>query len=91
MALRGRPVLLDTNAILEAWRTGAWKALAGGHRLETVETATMETHTGFQRRRPEQQVDPAALRQSLHAVHDVTDLDRARLALGKRRSRKIGL
>lgn len=81
MALRGRPVLLDTNAILEAWRIGSWKALAGGHRLETMEMVTMETHTGFQRRRPEQQIDPAVLRQSLHAVHAVTDLDRARLAL----------
>ena len=59
MARRGRPVLLDTSAIVEAWRIGSWKALAGGHRLETGETVTMETHTGFQRRRPEQQIDPA--------------------------------
>lgn len=81
MALRGRPVLLDTNTIIEAWRVGGWKALAGGHRLETVETVTMETHTGFQRRRREQQIDPAVLRQSLHAVHQVDDLARAELAL----------
>jgi hypothetical protein len=42
--------LLDTNAIIEAWRAGGWKALADGHRLETVETVVMETHAGFQRR-----------------------------------------
>jgi len=81
MALRGRPVLLDTNTIIEAWRVGGWKALAGGHRLETVETVTMETLTGFQRRRREQQIDPAVLRQSLQAVHKVEDIARAELAL----------
>jgi hypothetical protein len=81
VALRGRPVLLDTNAILEAWRVRAWKALAGGHFLETVEMVVAETHTGFQRRSREQQIDQTVLRQSLKAIHVVSDLHRAALAL----------
>jgi hypothetical protein len=71
------PVLLDTNVILECWRVGAWRALAGGYRLETVEACEAETQTGFQRRRPEQQIDAALLRDSLYAIHAVTDAERA--------------
>jgi hypothetical protein len=41
------PVLLDTNVILECWRIDAWRALAGGYRLETVEACEAETQTGF--------------------------------------------
>ena len=37
----------------------------------------IETQTGFQRRRPEQQIDNAALRASLAAVHKVGDAERA--------------
>lgn len=81
MVLRGRPVLLDTNAVLEAWRIGAWKALAGGHLLETVEMVVTETQTGFQRRRREQQVDLADLRRGLKAVHAPGLAERARLAI----------
>lgn len=81
LILRGRPVLLDTNAIIEAWRVNGWKALAGGHTLETVETVVMETHTGFQRRRREQQIDQAVLKGSLRVVHAVSDIQRAELAL----------
>jgi hypothetical protein len=71
------PVLLDTNVILECWRVGAWRALAGGYRLETVEACEAETQTGFQRRRPEQQIDAVLLRDSLNAIHAVTDAERA--------------
>src|ERR671919_452934 len=56
------PVLLDTNVILECWRIDAWRALAGGYRLETVEACEAETQTGFQRRRPDQQIEAAGLR-----------------------------
>ena len=45
------PVLVDTNVILECWRVGAWRALAGGYGVETVEDCVTETQTGFQRRR----------------------------------------
>jgi hypothetical protein len=71
------PVLLDTNVILECWRVGAWRALAGGYRLETVEACEAETQTGFQRRRPEQQIGAALLRASFGAIHAVTDAERA--------------
>jgi hypothetical protein len=66
------PVLVDTNVILECWRVGSWRALAGGYVVETVEDCVTETQTGFQRRRPERRIDAAALRQSLVQVHEVT-------------------
>jgi hypothetical protein len=71
------PVLVDTNVILEAHRTNAWKALRGGLRLETVEACIVETQTGAQRRRPEQRIDEATLRADFKAVHGVTDRERA--------------
>ena len=74
-------VLVDTNVILEAYRSGSWPALAGGYDVETVEACVTETRTGFQRRRPERQIDVAGLRESLAAVHGVAPLDRARLAV----------
>ncbi|MDE2792668.1 MAG: hypothetical protein OXI81_19925 [Paracoccaceae bacterium] len=74
-------VLVDTNVILEAYRSGSWLALAGGYDVETVEACVTETQTGFQRRRPERQIDVAGLRESLAAVHGVARLDRARLAV----------
>lgn len=73
------PVLVDTNVILECWRVGSWRALAGGYSVETVEDCVTETQTGFQRRRPEQRIDAAALRQSLAQVHNVSA---AQLAAG---------
>jgi hypothetical protein len=75
------PVLVDTNAILEAHRVGSWRALASGYGVETVEACVTETQTGFQRRRPEQQIDPGALRTSLAAVHDLDDAARAVVAV----------
>lgn len=49
-------VLVDTNAIIEAHRTGVWRALAGGYQVESVEDCVIETQTGFQWRRPEQSI-----------------------------------
>ena len=70
-------VLVDTNAIIEAWRVDAWRSLAGGYALETVEECVIETQTGYQKRRPEQQIDREALRAGLKAVHKVSDAERA--------------
>ena len=75
------PVLVDTNVILEAYRVGLWRALAGGYSVETVEDCVTETQTGFQRRRPERQIDARELRVSLGAVHSVKNLERAELAV----------
>lgn len=74
-------LLLDTNVILEAHRTGSWRALVGGYRVETVEDCVTETQTGFQRRRTEQQIDVAELRASLGTVHPVGNLERAELKI----------
>jgi hypothetical protein len=68
---------VDTNAILEAWRVDAWRALRGGYALETVEECVIETQTGFQKRRPEQRIDREALLAGLQAVHKVSDAGRA--------------
>ena len=78
---RGALVLVDTNTIIEAYRTRAWAALAGGWRVETVEDCVTETQTGFQRRRPEQSIASDELRASLAAVHAATDRQRAELVL----------
>lgn len=81
MARYSGPVLVDTNVILECWRVHAWKALAGGYGVETVEDCVIETQTGFQRRRAEQQIDNAQLRASLAAVHKVGNQEYAAIAV----------
>src|SRR4029077_1909835 len=81
MARHRGPVLVDTNVILECWRIGAWKALSSGYAVETVEDCVIETQTGYQRRRAEQQIGQAALVASLKAVHKVSDSDRAAAAV----------
>ena len=74
-------VLVDTNVIIEAHRTGAWAALAGTCGVETVEDCVIETQTGYHGRTHEQLIDARDLRASLTAVHDVTDSERAELAV----------
>jgi hypothetical protein len=70
-------VLVDTNVIIECHRAGGWRALAGGFSVETVTDCVAETQTGAQRRRPEQRIDEAGLRESLAAVHDVDKAQQA--------------
>ncbi len=74
-------LLVDTNVILEAHRAGSWRALTGAYRVETVEDCVTETQTGFQRRRPERQIDETELRNRLASAHAVTDLQRSVLAI----------
>jgi len=81
MARHRGPVLVDTNVILECWRIGAWKAFSSGYAVETVEDCVIETQTGYQRRRAEQQIDQATLQASLAAVHKVSDSERAAAAV----------
>lgn len=81
MVRHSGPVLVDTNVILESHRVGAWRALAGGYRVETVEDCVMETQTGFQQRREERQIDERELRAALKAVHAVEDREHAELAV----------
>jgi len=77
MARHKGSVLVDTNVILECWRIGAWRALAGGYRVESVEKCVEETQTGMQRRTPEENIDEAVLRGTLHGVHSVSEAERA--------------
>jgi hypothetical protein len=81
MPVHAGPVLVDTNTILEAHKKGCWVALASRYRLETVEDCFIETQTGAQKRRPEEQIDGEALRSSLSAVHKVTMRERASLEI----------
>ena len=74
-------VLLDTNTIIESHRVGAWRALAGGYRAETVEDCVTETQTGFQLRQPEQLIVASELRASLAGEHAVGNRERAELAV----------
>ena len=76
-------MLVDTNAIIEAYRTRSWRALSGGWRVETVDACMAETQTGFQLRLKEETIDLAGLRSSLAAVHSVSVRERAELALRK--------
>ena len=78
----GTTVLVDTNAIIEAHRAGAWRALTGAYPVETVEDCVAETQTGFQRRRAEQMINVNELRASLASVHSVSNLERAEFCTG---------
>lgn len=50
---------------------GCWRALARGYRVETIEDCLTETQTGFQRLRPEPEINASGLRASLTAIHSV--------------------
>lgn len=76
MPHRTDPILVDTNVILECHRTSVWAALTGGYRVETVVNCVTETQTGFQRRRPDQQIDIASLRR-LANISPVSAADHA--------------
>ena len=74
-------MLVDTNAIIEAHRTGVWAGLAGAYGVETVEDCVAETQAGYHRRPQEQRINIGDLQSSLAAVHGVADRERAELAL----------
>jgi hypothetical protein len=74
-------LLVDTMTILDTHKWAAWGALSGGYHVETVEDCVVETQTGFQRRRPEEQIDAVQLRKDLKAVHNVTEVQRANVLL----------
>lgn len=72
-------MLVDANVIIESHRIRAWRALAGGYRIETVEDCVTETQTGFQLRRMEQLIALRELRASLAVQHSVSDRERVEL------------
>ena len=81
MARHTGAVLVDTNIILESYRVGSWRALAGGYGVHTVEECVDETQAGSQRREPERRIDEVELRGSLAVVHSVGPKERAELAI----------
>ena len=80
MARHRGAVPVDTNVILEAHRTGSWRAFTGGYAVETAEDYVTETQPDFQRRRPEHRIDQAELRDRLVGTHAVGERERAVLA-----------
>lgn len=71
-------VLVDTNVIIEAHRTGCWNTIANYFAVETVQKVIEETQTGAQNRSPETLIDEKTLRATMHHVYDVTDQMRAK-------------
>ena len=53
----------------------------GAYVVETVDDCVAETQTGYRARTPEQLIEASNLKASLGAVHEVTDSERAELAL----------
>jgi hypothetical protein len=78
---RGQLLLVDTNIIIEAVRTRCWNAISTHFAIETVEKCYEEALTGDPLRPGYVTVDPVQLRKGLVRRHDVTDLERAQLAL----------
>ena len=76
-----RVVLIDTNVILEASRTGSFRALSGAYQIETVEKCLEETQTGVQYRRRNIPVDIDELQNSLQKIHTPTNIERAKLSV----------
>jgi len=67
----GQVVLVDTNIIIEAVRTGCWSALTAHFSVETVEKCCEEARTGQAHRPGYVTVDESALRTRL-AAHKVS-------------------
>lgn len=78
---RGQVLLVDTNIVIEAFRTRCWKALCAHFTIETVEKCYEEALTGDPLRPGYVQVDAADLRAGLKARHAVTDIERVQLGL----------
>jgi len=77
---RGQAVLVDTNIIIEAVRTGCWSALTAHFIVQTVEKCCEEARTGDAHRRGYVQVNESDLREGLE-VHRVSEVDLAVLSL----------
>jgi len=76
----GQPVLVDTNIIIEAVRTGCWNALGTHFKLETVDKCCEEARGGDLHRPGYVKIDESALREKLRA-HPVSEIDLIHLTL----------
>lgn len=78
---RSDPVLLDTNAIIEAVRTGTWAAVAGGLVVETVTACRDEALAGSPHTIPGYVPVTKKDLGGLRAIHDPDSAKRAELTL----------
>jgi hypothetical protein len=78
---RGQVLLVDTNIVIEAFRTGCWKALTTHFKVETVEKCYEEALTGDPLRPGYLSIGAAALRSGLSARHKVSEPQRVELSL----------
>lgn len=69
---RGQAVLVDTNIIIEAVRTGCWSALTAHFGVQTVEKCCEEARTGEAHRPGYVEVGERILREGLE-VHRVSE------------------
>ena len=70
-------VLVDTNVILEAHRTGCWAQISYYFALHTVEKVVEETQTGYQNRAQQEWIDEARLCAAFGHIAHVTREQRA--------------
>lgn len=83
---RGGVILVDTNIIIEAFRTRCWNAVTAHFAVETAEKCYEEALTGDLHRRGYVEIDAALLRKGLRSRHAVSDVARAALALKLQRA-----
>jgi hypothetical protein len=77
---RGQVVLVDTNIIIEAVRTGCWNALTAHFSMQTVEKCCEEARTGEAHRRGYVEVSEKILREDIRA-YPVSTTELAQLDL----------
>ena len=82
-------VFLDTNVIIEAFRTRCWSAICGRFAVETVASVVAEALAGDPTEPGYVVVEEGTLKSGLAAIHEVTPLMRA--ALGLRHQEAEGL
>ena len=74
-------VFVDTNVIIEAFRTHCWSAICGRYSVETVASVVAEALAGDPGEPGYVVVDEDPLRAGLSKVHDVSPLMRAELGI----------
>jgi len=80
IARRDTVVLIDTNVLMEAVRTGCWNAVTGGLNIETVEECRDEASRGDRGRPSYVPVDSEALAR-IRIVHPVSAVERVAFAM----------
>ncbi|MFT4926823.1 MAG: hypothetical protein ACI8WB_002922 [Phenylobacterium sp.] len=68
-------LILDTNVIIEAHRTGGLSAICGGFSIHCVEKVIEETQTGHQKRKPEFNINENLLRDKFTCIVTIDEDD----------------